>query len=90
VSFQFDYGIVGERGAVGIFRISVQPARAWCGQGWTDHLGCGATIEWRSKPTSPPSRSAAFLYLVAIMDSASRAALVCWLSCMNFAIFPRT
>ena len=35
VSFQFDYGIVGERGAVGIFRISVQPPRAWCGRGWT-------------------------------------------------------
>jgi hypothetical protein len=31
-----------------------------------------------------------FLHLVAIVDSASRAVLVCWLSCTHFAIFPGT
>ena len=45
MSFQLDYGIVGDRGLVGIFSMACSLRERGVAEDGRDHLGCGVTIE---------------------------------------------
>jgi hypothetical protein len=59
MSFQLDYGILGERGLVGVFRIACSLRERGVAEDGRDHVGCGVTIERPKQANIATSRSAA-------------------------------